>query len=102
MGTGQLWAVARQAASEDMGRAVAAGDAISALIKNVRPFLNSGTWSGPAADAWMGEWNGFYGRLVRMLNELPAAQTAVLKTVDSEMEAAQRRGLPVRCRAAAR
>lgn len=88
---GQLWAEARQAASEDMGRAVAAGEAISALIKNVQPFLSSGTWSGPAADSWMGEWNSFYGQLLRMLNELPAAQAAVVKTVGNQMEAAQRR-----------
>ncbi|MBV9384091.1 MAG: hypothetical protein JOY82_15835 [Streptosporangiaceae bacterium] len=92
LGMGQLWAEARQAASEDMGRAVAAADAISGLIKNVQPFLNSGTWSGQAADSWMGDWNSFYGRLLRMLNDLPAAQAAVVKAIDSEIQAAQRRG----------
>lgn len=88
---GEQWAEASRAASDDMGRAVAAADVISRRIKEVQVFLNPGTWSGAAADNWMGDWNSLYGQLLRRLNELPAAQAAVVKTVDRAIEAQQQR-----------
>jgi hypothetical protein len=63
-----------------MGRAVAAADVISRRIKYVQAFLNPGTWNGAAAENWMGDWNSFYGQLLHGLNELPAAQAAVVKS----------------------
>lgn len=91
LGVGQQWAEARQAASDDMARAVSAGDVISGLIKEVQKFLNPGTWGGPVADGWMAEWNTFHNRLLRMLNELSAAQMAVVNSVDREIAALERR-----------
>jgi uncharacterized protein YukE len=91
LGIAQLRAEATQAASDDTGSAVAAADAISGLIKNVQALLNPDTWRGAAADNWMGEWNSFYGQLLRMLNELPAAQATVMKNVNAEMAALERR-----------
>lgn len=91
LGLGQIWGEERQAAAEETGQAIAAGDAIAGLIKAVRPFLNAGTWSGPAADSWMGDWDNFYGRLLRMLQELPAAQATVQASVAKEITAQQQR-----------
>lgn len=91
MGLGQIWGEEREAAAQETGQAIAAGDAIAELIKAVRPFLNAGTWGGPAADAWMGDWDNFYTRLLRMLNDLPAAQATVLSSVAKEITAQEQR-----------
>lgn len=91
MGFGEIWAEEWQAAAAETGQAVAAAEAIAGLIKAVRPFLNAGTWSGPPADAWMGDWDNFYGRLLRMLDELPAAQATVLASVAKEITAQRQR-----------
>jgi uncharacterized protein YukE len=86
MGLGQLAEEAVNAAEGDMARVQAAADAISAAIKKVQPLLNSGTWQGPAATAWTGEWNSLYAAVASCLNGLPAAEANVVAQVRTQME----------------
>jgi hypothetical protein len=86
MGLGQLAGEAVGAAEGDMAKVQAAADAISVAIKKVQPWLNSGTWQGPEATSWMGEWNSFYAAVLSCLNGLPAAEANVVSQVRVQME----------------
>lgn len=79
------------AAEADMGTAQAAADAISAAIGKVRPLLSGQTWTGPAATAWEGDWNSFYGTVMSCLNSLPSAEASVIAGVRRQAEQIERR-----------
>ncbi|MBO0808569.1 MAG: hypothetical protein J2P32_09745 [Actinobacteria bacterium] len=97
MGWGALIEEAVSAAESDMSRVQAAAEAINTAIGKARPLLTSGTWKGPPATAWIGDWNGFYKSVQSMLGGLPAAESAVVSKVQTDMEAQARKhsGQPV-------
>jgi hypothetical protein len=76
-----------EAASDAMGNVQAAADAISAAISSVTPWLNGQTWTGSAATSWEGDWNSFYTTVKNCLNELPAAESSVISSTQTQMEA---------------
>ena len=87
MGLGQLIVEEAVGAAEgDMAKVQAAADAISAAVKKVQPLLNSGTWQGPEATSWMGEWNSLYAAVLRCLDGLPAAEANVVSQVHAQVE----------------
>jgi uncharacterized protein YukE len=75
-----------QAAAADMGTVQAAADAISGAIGQVKPLLSGQTWTGPAADAWEGDWNACYSAVLSCLNALPAAESSVIAGVQRQAE----------------
>lgn len=85
MGWGALAQEAVAGAEADMARVQAAADAIRQAIGKVAPLLDAGTWQGPAAAAWIGEWNGFYQAVQSCLNALPAAEQQVISQVRAQM-----------------
>ncbi|HEY2507348.1 MAG TPA: hypothetical protein VGI58_12595 [Streptosporangiaceae bacterium] len=87
MGFGDIVEQAVDDACNDMyGTVQPAVDAISAAIKKVQPLLNSGTWQGPAATAWIGDWNSFYSGVMRLLATMPGAEASVISGVRDQME----------------
>ena len=78
------------AAEADMSKVQAAADAISAAIGKVRPLLGGDTWTGPAASAWEGDWNSFYGTVTGVLNSLPSAEASVINGVRQQAEQLQK------------
>lgn len=76
-----------EAAANDMGNVQAAADAISAAIAKVTPWLNGDTWTGDAATAWEGDWNSFYASVKSCLNDLPAAESSIIHSTQTQMEA---------------
>lgn len=84
MGWGDLVAEDVSAAQADMARVQAAADAIHTAIGKVAPLLNSGTWQGPDATAWIGEWQSFYQGVQSCLNGLPAAEAQVVAKVRAD------------------
>ncbi len=77
-------------AEADMSKVQAAADAINAAIGKVRPLLGGDTWTGPAASAWEGDWNSFYGSVVSCLNSLPSAEASVISGVRQQAEQLQK------------
>ena len=77
-------------AEADMSRVQTAADAITAAIGKVRPLLGGDTWTGPAATAWEGEWNSFYGTVLGVLNSLPSAEASVINGVRQQAEQLQK------------
>ena len=75
-----------QEAAADMGTVQAAADAISSAVAKVQPLLSGQTWTGPAADAWEGDWNACYGAVLSCLNALPAAESSVIAGVQRQAE----------------
>jgi len=75
-----------QAAAADMGTVQAAAEAISGAIGQVKPLLSGQTWTGPAADAWEGDWNACYSAVLSCLNALPAAESSVIAGVQRQAE----------------
>ena len=75
-----------QEAAADMGTVQAAADAISGAIGQVKPLLSGQTWTGPAADAWEGDWNACYSAVLSCLNALPAAESSVIAGVQRQAE----------------
>lgn len=73
-------------AQTDMSSVHAAADAITAAINAVKPLLGGQTWTGPAADAWEGDWNSFYASVLSCLNDLPAAEASVISGVQAQAE----------------
>lgn len=96
MGWGQLEFEAVSAAQADMAKVQAAADAIQAAIAKVTPLLNSGTWQGPEATSWIGDWQSFYKGVQSCLNSLPAAEAQAVSQVRQEMQklAQQHAGQP--------
>ena len=86
MGWGDLIAEAVGEAQSDMGSVDSAAQAIQKAINNVQPLLNSETWSGPDATAWIGQWRSLYSAVQSCLNSLPAAEVRVVAQVRSSME----------------
>jgi hypothetical protein len=76
-----------EAACDDMGNVQAAADAISAAIAKVTPWLNGQTWTGGAATSWEGDWNSFYASVKSCLNDLPAAESSIISSTRTQMEA---------------
>ena len=76
-----------EAASDEMGNVQAAADAISAAIAKVTPWLNGQTWTGSAATSWEGDWNSFYATVKSCLNDLPAAESSIISSTRTQMEA---------------
>jgi hypothetical protein len=76
-----------EAACDDMGNVQAAADAISAAIAKVTPWLNGQTWTGSAATSWEGDWNSFYATVKSCLNDLPAAESSIISSTRTQMEA---------------
>lgn len=70
----------------DMSSVQAAADAIAAAINAVKPLLGGQTWTGPAADAWEGDWNSFYASVLNCLYDLPAAEASVVSSVRTQAE----------------
>jgi uncharacterized protein YukE len=75
-----------EAAADDMGNVQAAADAISAAISKVTPWLNGQTWTGSAATSWEGDWNSFYATVKSCLSDLPAAESSVISSTQTQME----------------
>lgn len=73
-------------AQTDMSSVQAAADAISAAIDAVKPLLGGQTWTGPAADAWEGDWNTCYASVLNCLYDLPAAEASVVSAVRTQAE----------------
>jgi uncharacterized protein YukE len=96
MGWGDLIAEAVSDAQNEMSGVESAAEAIQAAINDVRPLLTSGTWQGPAATAWIGQWQGLYSAVQSCLASLPAAEAQVVSQVRTSMEkaAAQHAGQP--------
>jgi uncharacterized protein YukE len=90
MGWGQLVQEAVTDAQNDMARVESAAGAIQAAIGKVQPLLTSGTWQGPAATAWIGNWQSLYKSVQSCLNGLPAAEAQVVSQVRTDMEAQAR------------
>jgi uncharacterized protein YukE len=86
MGWGDAIAEAVGEAQSDMARVQSAAQAIQAAISNVQPLLTSGTWQGPAATAWIGQWQGFYKSVQSCLDSLPVAEAEVVSQVRASME----------------
>jgi uncharacterized protein YukE len=76
-----------EAASDEMGNVQAAADAISAAIAKVTPWLNGQTWTGSAATSWEGDWNSFYASVKSCLSDLPAAESSIVSSTRTQMEA---------------
>ena len=76
-----------EAASNEMGNVQAAADAISAAIAKVTPWLNGQTWTGSAATSWEGDWNSFYASVKSCLSDLPAAESSIVSSTRTQMEA---------------
>jgi uncharacterized protein YukE len=76
-----------EAACDDMDKVQAAADAISAAIAKVTPWLNGQTWTGSAATSWEGDWNSFYATVKSCLNDLPAAESSIISSTRTQMEA---------------
>jgi uncharacterized protein YukE len=76
-----------EAACDDMDKVQAAADAISAAIARVTPWLNGQTWTGSAATSWEGDWNSFYATVKGCLNDLPAAESSIISSTRTQMEA---------------
>jgi uncharacterized protein YukE len=75
------------AACDDMDKVQAAADAISAAIAKVTPWLNGQTWTGTAATSWEGDWNSFYATVKGCTNDLPAAESSIIGSTRTQMEA---------------
>lgn len=73
-------------AQTDMSSVQNAADAIAGAINAVKPLLGGQTWTGPAADAWEGDWNSFYAGVLSCLNDLPAAEASVISGVQAQAE----------------
>jgi hypothetical protein len=76
-----------EAACDDMDKVQVAADAISAAIAKVTPWLNGQTWTGSAATSWEGDWNSFYATVKSCLNDLPAAESSIISSTRTQMEA---------------
>lgn len=74
------------AAAADMGKVETAADAISKAIGKVTPLLDGQTWTGAAATSWEGDWKSFYKTVTNCLNDLPAAEKAIISDVQTKME----------------
>jgi hypothetical protein len=96
MGWGDLVAETVSDAQTDMASVESAARAIQTAISKVSPLLTSGTWEGPEATAWIGEWQSLYKSVQSCLASLPAAETQVVAQVRSNMEkmARQHAGQP--------
>lgn len=96
MGWGDLIAQAVSDAQGDMANVEAAANAIQRAISNVSPLLTSGTWDGPEAVSWIGDWQSFYKSVQSCLASLPAAEAQVVSQVRTSMEkeARQHAGQP--------
>ena len=86
MGWGDVIAEAVGEAQTDMARVQAAAQAIGQALGNVQPLLTSATWEGPAATAWIGQWQSFYKGVQSCLDSLPVAETEVVSQVRASME----------------
>lgn len=86
MGWGDVIAEAVGEAQTDMARVQSAAQAIQQAISSVQPLLTSATWQGPAATAWIGQWQSFYKAVQSCLDSLPAAETQVVSQVRATME----------------
>ena len=86
MGWGDIIAEAVGEAQDDMARVQAAAQAIQQAIGSVQPLLTSDTWEGPAATAWIGQWQSFYKAVQSCLDSLPAAESEVVSQVRASME----------------
>lgn len=102
MGLGQLAAEDIASTKSDMATVNAAADAINTAINNVRRWLDGKTWTGDAADAWMGDWNAQFGRLQSLLRQLPATEGRVVAKVTRDSEQMVRRAAQAQARAAQR
>lgn len=66
----------------------AAADEIIDAINAVRPWLDSPTWNGQAANAWCHEWKTFYNQLSSLLgDQLDGAETAAVNWARTQAEA---------------
>jgi predicted trehalose synthase len=90
MGWGDLVAEAVSDAQNDMSRVESAAGAIQQAIGKVQPLLTSGTWDGPEATAWIGNWQALYKAVQSCLASLPAAEAQVVSQVRSSMQAQAR------------
>jgi len=87
MGYGSLIQEAVNDAENDMATVNAAAQAIVTAINGAKTWITDQTWTGTAATSWCGDWNGFYGQLLSLLNnQLPGAETAVVSNVRTQME----------------
>lgn len=87
MGYGNLIQEAVAGAQDDMATVDAAAQAIVSAINSAKTWITDQTWTGPAATSWCGDWNGFYGQLLNLLNnQLPGAETTVVNNVRTQME----------------
>lgn len=86
MSWGDLVQEAVAEARSDMARVQAAADAISKAVSNVSPWLDDGTWQGPDAARWIGDWHGFYQSVQSCLNGLPAAEAQLVAQVRTQMD----------------
>jgi hypothetical protein len=87
MGYGSLISEAVSGAEDDMATVNAAAQAIIAAINGAKTWITDQTWTGSAATTWCGDWNGFYGQLLSLLqNQLPGAETTVVSNVRTQME----------------
>ena len=90
MGWGDLVAEAVSDAQTDMASVESAAQAIQKAIGNVTPLLTSGTWQGPEATTWIGDWQSFYKSVQSLLASLPTAEAQVVSQVRTSMEKAAR------------
>jgi uncharacterized protein YukE len=87
MGYGNLVQEAVTDAETDMGTVNDAAQAIITAINAAKTWITDQTWTGSAATSWCGDWNGFYGQLLNLLNnQLPGAETTVVSNVRTQME----------------
>jgi len=88
MGNEYLIQQAVESASYDMySRVQPAVDAITAAINKVRPLLDHGTWSGPAAQDWISQWISQHNRVLNLLAEMPGAELKVISDTRAQMAA---------------
>lgn len=85
---GGFVATAVEDAQNDMGKVQQAADAITGAINAVKPLLGGKTWTGPAADAWEGDWNTFYASVQSCLNSLHGAEASVISAAQTQAEQA--------------
>jgi uncharacterized protein YukE len=90
MGWGDLVQEAVRDAQDDMASVESAAGAIKAAIGKVQPLLTSGTWDGPAAATWIGNWQSLYKSVQSCLDGLPAAEAQVVSQVRTSMQAQAR------------
>lgn len=102
MGLGQLAAEEIASARADMATLSAAAEAISTAISNARQWMNGQTWNGPAADAWMADWEAQFRDLQSLLGALPAAESRVIQNVTSDAEQMVRQAAQAQAQAARR